>query len=185
VADLLLDPAKSRVRIRTFAEGLFAKLAHDLELECGKLEGRASRNDDSLSMGTATIDVPVSGIEVAGTLLKNDSVDEHGLSPSDRADCLSKMRKDVFQCGPSGTVRVHVVLDTGSARVKLVPPNGRGIERMARPAVTDEGDGRVRVKGALDVSLASIGSATVKGPMNAFRVKARVEVLFDVVFYPA
>ena len=61
MADLLLDPAKSRVRIRTFAEGLFAKLAHDIELECKKLEGRASRNDDSLTMGTATVDVPVGG----------------------------------------------------------------------------------------------------------------------------
>jgi hypothetical protein len=183
VTELLLDPAKSRVRIRTFAEGLFAKLAHDLELTCGKLEGRASRNDDSLTIGTATVDVPVGGIEVAG-VLKGDTVDERGLSPSDRTDCLEKMRKDVFQCGPSGTVRVHVVLDGGSARVKIVPPNGRSIERTARPTVTDDGEGRVRVKGAVDVSLASIGSATVKGPMNAFRVKDRVEILFDIVFAP-
>lgn len=184
MADLLLDPAKSRVRIRTFAEGFFAKLAHDLELTCAKLEGRASRNDDSLTMGTATVDVPVGGIEVAG-ILKGDSVDERGLSPSDRDDCLSKMRKDVFQSGASATVRVHIVLDGGSARVKIVPPNGRSVERTMRPTVSDEGEGRVRVKGALDVSLASIGSATVKGPMNAFRVKDRVEILFDVMFYPA
>jgi len=184
VAELLLDPAKSRVRIRTFAEGLFAKLAHDLELTCAKLEGRASRNDESTTVGTATVDVPVGGIEVAG-ILKGDSVDERGLSPSDRADCLEKMRKDVFQASASATVRVHVVMDAGAARVRIVPPNGRAIERAVRPTVSDDGDGRVRVKGALDVSLASIGSATVKGPMNAFRVKDRVEILFDVVFYPA
>lgn len=184
MADLLLDPAKSRVRIRTFAEGLFAKLAHDLELTCTKLEGRASRNDGSLTIGTATVDVPVGGIEVAG-ILKGDTVDAKGLSQSERGDCLAKMRKEVFQSGESAMVRVHVVLDGGSARVKIVPPNGRSIERTARPTVTDDGDGRLRVKGAVDVSLASIGSATVKGPMNAFRVKDRVEILFEVVFYPA
>lgn len=183
MAELLLDPAKSRVRIRTFAEGLLAKLAHDLELTCTKLDGRATRDDDSLTVGTATVDVPLGGIEVAG-VLEGDTVDERGLSAGERADCLEKMRKDVFSAGASAMVRVSVVLDGGSARVRITPPNGRAIERTMRPAVTDAGDGRVRVKGALDVSLASIGSATVKGPMNAFRVKDRVEILIDVVFEP-
>jgi hypothetical protein len=36
--------------------------------------------------------------------------------------------------------------------------------------------------GALTIAISSIGGATVKGPMNAFRVKDDVEVLFDVVF---
>lgn len=184
MADLLLDQAKSRVKIRTFAEGLFAKLAHDLELQCTKLEGKASRSDDGPTKGTATIDVPVGGIEVAG-VLKGDAVDEQGLSAGDRSDCLEKMRKDVFHTGPTGIVRVHVTLDDGSARVRIEPPNGRAVERTMRPNVTEEGAGRVRVRGALDVSLAAIGSATVKGPMNAFRVKDRVEILIDVTFYPA
>jgi hypothetical protein len=178
VPDLLLDPAKSRIRIRTFAEGLFAKLAHDLELTCTRLEGKASPNER-----TATVEVAIGGIDVAG-VLKGDAVDERGLSAADRADCLEKMRKDVFQSGPSATVRVEAAMAGDSARVRIVPPNGRAIERNMRPTVTDE-EGRVRVKGALDVSLAAIGSATVKGPMNAFRVKDRVEILFDVTFYPA
>jgi hypothetical protein len=184
VTDLVLDPGKSNLRIRTFAEGLFAKLAHDLELRCTQLEGKASRQGDDLSTGKAELDVPLGGIDVAGTL-KGEVVDDRGLSPSDRADCLAKMRKDVFQAGPSESVHVEVVLENGSARVKVVPPNGSSVERTMRPTLTDEGGGRVRVKGALDVSLKAIGSGVVKGPMNAFRVKDRVEILFDVTFQPA
>ena len=183
MADLVLDPAKSRVRLRTFAEGLFARLAHDLELTCTELSGRATRHESNAASGTATIDVPIGKIEVAG-VLQGGRVDERGLSPSDRADCLEKMRKDVFHANASAIVRVHVVLDNGAARVRIEPPNGRAVERTTRPDVTAE-DGAVRVTGTLDLSLAAIGSAQVKGPMNAFRVKDRVEVLFDVGFYPA
>ena len=46
VTDLVLDPAQSRVRIHTFAEGLLARLAHDLELVCGDLSGHATRSAD-------------------------------------------------------------------------------------------------------------------------------------------
>lgn len=181
--DLVLVPEKSRVRIRTFAEGLFARLAHDLELTCHRLSGRATRHATIADAGTATIDVPVNEIEVAG-VLHGDRVDERGLSPSDRADCLEKMRKDVFHATGPATVRVHVVMEGGSAQVRVVPPNGRTVEQATRPEVRDEEGGALRVKGALDLSLAAIGSSTVKGPMNAFRVKDRVEVLFDVVFAP-
>jgi len=47
----------------------------------------------------------------------------------------------------------------------------------------DEGKGSAaRVRGDLVVSLSALGSSTVKGPMNAFRVKDAVEISFDVVF---
>jgi len=45
-----------------------------------------------------------------------------------------------------------------------------------------KGDTGTRVTGTFDVSLSAIGSDPVKGPMNAFRVKDSVEVLFELVF---
>lgn len=170
-----LDPKRSSVRLRTFAEGLFSRLAHDLELRCGGLSGTAA---DERS---ATIVVPVLGITVAGTL-KNDEVDATGLSPSDQADCLSKMRREVFHVrGSEDAVRVEAALD----RVRVIPPNGKTVERKVALVPKKQDDGALRVQGTIALSLREIGSDPVKGPMNAFRVKDDVEVLFDVVFQPA
>jgi hypothetical protein len=183
VADLVLVPDKSSVRIHTFAEGMFSRLAHDLELRCTNLEGRATRREGTPDSGSATLEVPISGIQFGG-ILHGDRVDEGGLPVGSPSDVIEKMHKDVFQGRASGTVRIEATLDAGSARIRLVPPNGRAVERTARPTLEDLPGGEVRVKGMVDVSLAAIGSATVKGPMGAFRVKDRIEVLFDVVFAP-
>src|SRR5690606_11695914 len=93
VTKLTLDTEKSRVRIHTFAEGMFARLAHDLELSCGRLSGSAERTDEGVGAGSLT--VPLAGIRVSGTL-KGGRLDPRGLSASDRDDVLTKMRKDVF-----------------------------------------------------------------------------------------
>jgi hypothetical protein len=186
VSELVLDAVKSRVRIHTFAEGLFAKLAHDLELACGELSGTASRRDAEGSgaaapAGTASVTVPLQGLSVAGVLAKDGTVDERGLSPSERRDCLAKMHHDVFHAKPDAVVRVEGHAEGGSVRLRIVPPNGKSVEIVTRPTLSNEGDA-VRAKGAFEVSLSAIGSDVVKGPMGAFRVKDRVLVTFDVVF---
>lgn len=177
---LVLDPDQSHVRLHTFAEGLLARLAHDLELECRGLSGSAERVSEDKA--TATLEAPITRIEVGGTL-KSGRVDPHGLSPSDRDDVLDKMRKDVFH-GSAGAVRIEATLEGPSkARVRVISPSGRTVERSV-PVRIDSSDGTQRVSGSLDLSLHAIGSDAVKGPMNAFRVKDKVEVLFDVVFKP-
>jgi hypothetical protein len=177
---LVLDPERSRVRLRTFAEGLFSRLAHDLELSCRGLVGSAERTSDR--EGSATIEVPIARIDVAGTL-KSGRVDPNGLSISDRADCLEKMRKDVFHSN-DGKVRVETSLVGASrARLSIVPPKGRTVERSIEVKLASE-ENAVRVSGAFEISLNAIGANPVKGPMNAFRVKDSVELLFDVVFVP-
>ena len=178
---LVLDPARSRVRIQTFAQGLLARLAHDLELVCRSLTGGAERT--STDKGSASVEVPIGAIEVAGTL-KDGRVDPNGLSPSDREDCLVKMRRDVFHTtsGTAAIVRIEATLEAEKARVRLVPPNGRALERVVPVRLQPEGDAGTRVSGRFDVSLSAIGSDPVKGPMNAFRVKDSVEVLFELVF---
>lgn len=180
---LTLDPARSRVRIRTFAQGLLARFAHDLELVCHDVTGSAERT--SPDAGSASIDVPVGAIDVAGAL-KDGRVDPNGLSRADREDCLAKMRRDVFHThansDAAGALRIEAKLEAGEARIELVPPNGRAVEHRFDVRLEPEGDAGTRVTGAFEVSLRAIGSDPVKGPMNAFRVKDAVEVRFELVF---
>jgi len=178
VSELTLDPAKSKIRIRTFAEGLFARLAHDLELHAKTVSGTATKSADKPDK--ASIDVDVYGIAVAG-VLKDGHVDERGLSPGDKNDCLDKMRREVFKAKAGDVVHVEAFLDGTSARIEIVPPNGRKVERKTTVEVREDG-GQIFVKGKVELSLAAIGSDRVKGPMNAFRVKDVVEVLFDLSF---
>jgi hypothetical protein len=190
---LVLDGGKSRVRMRTFAEGLFARLAHDLELVCRDVRGTAERSDapstkapGAPGSGSVSLEVPIFQIDVNGTL-KDDRVDPNGLSASDREDCLGKMRKDVFHTqNKDAVVRVEAMIENGQARARVIPPNGKTVERSVsvRITTTSEDDASVRASGTLTLSLAAIGSDTVKGPMNAFRVKDNVEVLYDLVFRP-
>ncbi len=175
---LVLDPDNTRVRVRIFAEGLFARFAHDLELECSGLRGTAERAGED--EGSATLEVPIARIDVAGTL-KAGRVDRRGLSSSDREECLGKMRKDVFHAC-DGLVRVEANLEACKARVRVVPPNGCVVERSITVRLEPGAAETLRVCGTLALSLTAIGSSNVKGPMNAFRVKDVVEVLFDVAF---
>jgi len=185
VTDLVLDPARSRVRIHTFAEGILARLAHDLELVCGNLEGTAlHEGSNGAAKGNASIAVPLSGCEVGGILGKDGRVDDQGLSPSERRDVIAKMQKDVFHCGPDGVVRVEGHLDAGKARLRLIPPNGKGTEAVVAVEVRAEPGGGVRATGSFEVALSALGSSVIKGPMGAFRVKDRVKVSFDLGFTP-
>jgi hypothetical protein len=93
------------------------------------------------------------------------------------------MYSDVFHSRPDGMVLVQLQLDGASARVRLVPPNGKAVEIVIKPEVKADGDA-VRASGSFEVSLMAIGSDVVKGPVGAFRVKDRVKVLFDVTFAP-
>lgn len=174
----VLDADQSRVRIRTFAEGLFARLAHDLELVA-----RAEGTSDGTS---ATLRLPLGRIEVAGTLVK-DRVDGGALSATDRQDILRKMREDVFHAGTTDELRVEARLDADGEQVKvrIVPPHRPPLERRVAIRI-DRGEGAapIRVHGRCELSLAALGSNVVKGPMNAFRVKDAVEILFELVFRP-
>jgi hypothetical protein len=106
------------------------------------------------------------------------------LTPQERKEAAAKMQQDVFHAGPDAVVRVEAHLEGSAARVRVAPPNGKAVEVVVRPDVRVEGES-VRAIGSFEISLAALGSDVVKGPMNAFRVKDKVKVLFDVVFAPA
>jgi hypothetical protein len=167
---LELDADKSRIRIRTYAEGMFARLAHDLELVCDGLRGTSDAH-------RATLEVDVGRIAVAG-VLRGESVDPRGISENDKKDCLAKMRREVFPAGD--LVRVEATLDGARAAVVVRMPDGRS----TTTTIPVEVDGH-RVKGSLALSLSKLGAPVVKGPMSAFRVRDTVEILFDVSFATA
>jgi hypothetical protein len=185
-ASFVVDGARSRVRVHTFAEGLLARLAHDLELVCTKLSGTASRaapTDGATATGTASLEAPLGGMEVTG-VIKDGRLDERALSASDRRDILAKMHADVFHASPSGVLRLDATLEGSAAKVRLLAPNGKSVEATTQAELRPDGEG-LRATGTFDLSLAKLGSDVVKGPMGAFRVKDRVAISFDVVFAPA
>src|SRR5262249_41011437 len=74
---------------------------------------------------------------------------------------------------------------TPNATVRVTPPRGRSVEKSVTLSMEEEREREtVRVSGRLEISLSSLGASTVKGPMNAFRVRDAVEVRFDLVFRP-
>lgn len=180
MTDLALDASRSRVRIHTFAEGLFARLAHDLELVCGDLSGTATRT--ASGEGSAVVSAPLRGIEVAG-VVEHGRVDASKLSTSDRRDILDKMQREVFRAAASSAVTIEASLEGSAARLRITLPNGRRTDASATTIVRER-DGTLGTSGGFSLSLTEIGSGVIKGPMGAFRVKDRVEVDFDLVFTP-
>lgn len=136
-----------------------ARLAHDLELVATAVEGTADAEAK-----TAHLEVRLDRIVVKGVLGKGS------LTPSDEKAILEKMHADVFRAPPGA----KVVVDATPQKVRVSFPNGRVVEAPLRLSSD--------TKGELALSLDAIGSRVVKGPMNAFRVKDRVEVLFDLAW---
>ena len=129
------------------------------ELICRKLEGTAEQS--SADRGAANVALPLAAIEVVGTR-KNGRVDSSVLSSSERHDVLDKMRRDVFHLRgaprPEDVVRIDTTLQGASkARVRIVPPHGRAIEKEIEIQLTPEGESGIRVSGSLAISLDAIG----------------------------
>jgi len=182
VTNLALDDRGSRLRIHTYAEGLLARLAHDLALEHAALRGTCTRS--GAAEGTAELEVPLSGFVVLG-VLHGERLDESALSAGERRDILEKMRHDVFHAGADAVVRARAELSSGTPKVTLTLPGGRAVTASVRPTLSEEEGGAVRARGAADLSLAALGATPVKGPLGAFKVKDRIEVRFDLVFRPS
>ena len=168
MAEYVIDSARSRIHIRTFAEGLMARLAHDLVLVATSVAGTSDGE------AKAHLEIPLAAIAVAGVQAKDGSIDTRTLSASDHRAILAKMHADVFRAGGV------IVVDADRAEARLRFPNGRTVETRWR---MDRREGE-RIVGELALSLEAMGSLVVKGPMNAFRVKDRVVVAFDLVFAP-
>jgi hypothetical protein len=154
------------VRVRTRAEGLLARFAHDLELT-GEATGTLERDGDAWS---AVVSVPVASLKVAG-VLKGDRVDTTVLSAGDRAEIERRISTDVFR--GLATIRAEGRgTASGRATVTIAGPRSAAVPVQ----VTFAGD-RANAEGV--VSLAALGIAEVKAPLGAFRVRDGVEVRID------
>lgn len=177
-AQLVLDPAATSIALHTFAEGLFSRLAHDLEIAAEGVTGTATTSGEGL--GRASIDVPVAALRVVGAV-KKGKVDPGVLSTNDRADIEGKIRSEVLAGSPS----VHIEAELKGGRAQFTVVAARNGRATISCAVTTRRDGSaVEASGRCDVSLASLGIAPVKGPLGAFRLSDRVEIFFRATFRP-
>jgi hypothetical protein len=175
---LIIDSANSKLSIRTRATGMLARLAHDIELAAADIRGQAVRNDEGFS---GELVVPVSGLRVVGQL-HGDRLDPAGISNSDRLEIERKIREEVFL----GTKEIHL-RGRGTAwnRADVTVETTRGKMSVPISIRGSEADGRVRISGRTELSLAALGVREIKGPVGAFKVKDAVEVLFEIILRPA
>ena len=175
---LRLMGTKSRITVRTFAEGLFARLAHDLEIVAEGTAGQSEPTADAAAAASVTVRVPVRGLRVVGAV-RDGRVDERTLSVSDRADIEERMRT-----GLAGDEVVVVATLVGTrARLDVRTPHGR--QSVEVPVVVNRTEaGSVRASGTGDLSLRALGVPPVRGPAGAFRLADRVQVSFDATFEP-
>ena len=174
---LLADSAASSIILRTRAEGLLARFAHDLELAAPLLRGKVTLDGDAW---TADISVAVASLRVVG-VVNGTEVDRVALSSSDRARIEQKMRQDVF----SGGVREVTAMAHGTSRVggEATVTLGTRSQRIPVTLSTEAPiEGKITATGRFTLSLEKLGVKPIKGPLGAFRVKDAVEVLFTIPF---
>lgn len=171
-----LDPARTRVALRTRAVGLFSPLAHDLELLCGAASGEATRTSDDA--WAATLRFPVADIHVAGAL-RRGHVDPTVLSERDRREIDRRVREDVLALP---TIEVRVALAGRDAALTIVGPGGA--HGVSVPVSVDEVlvDAAHVVAGRFSLSLAALGVKPVKGPLGTFQLADEVQVDFRATF---
>jgi len=158
-----LDPARTTLTLRTGVEGLFAAVAHSLELRAqgvtGEIEGEHG-----------TLRVPVASLRVAGAL-SHGRVDPAVPSPADKAEIERRVREVVL--AGADAITVDVALSGSMARLTVHAPHGTQAVscELAR-------DG-LHVRGHCRLSLQALGVAKVKLPLGAARVADGVEVSFE------
>ena len=180
-----IDPSHSTLEIFTSADGLFARLAHDLRLSAVASELSAERADGAVAVRAR---VRLGALRVDG-VMKDGALREGVLSADDRAQILTKMRAEVF--GGQGE-EAHVELDghlRGSSFSGTVrSPAGRSAKAHGTATTTSSTRGEKAVEdvtGSFELSLRELAGHDVKGPLGAFRVSDHVRVAFKARFVEA
>jgi hypothetical protein len=173
----VIDPGSSRIAIHTRAQGVFAAFAHDLELTTTDVRGTAVDDGNSWS---AEVAVPVESIHVAGAL-RGERVDQNVLSAADRADIEQRLRREVL------VAPEVLATGRGTARERGEVTVAVGGVRATVPTtlqVSAGGGGHLRAKGRAELSLSALRIREVKGPLGAFKVADKVEVLYELELVP-
>lgn len=176
---LIADKTASRLVIRTRTSGLLARFAHDLEIAATDLSLKASSEGDAW---TAELSIPVASLRVAGVLKGGDKLDTGVLSASDQAEIEGRIRTGVLAGGAEVKVQA-----SGKSREKgeaLVSIGSRSARFPLSQSVEARDGGGVKASGRCDLSLWGLGIEEVKGPLGAFRVADKVEVVYTIVLVP-
>ncbi len=171
-----LDAERSALTIRTRAEGLLARVAHDLELRAGTLAG-------DFEGDSGRVRVPIAGLRVVGAV-KRGALHEGALSASDKAEIERRIREVVL----AGSDEVHVDVTLTGTRASLRVHAPRGTQQLECEVQREDAGsadrGGVRVRGRCALSLAALGVAPIKLPLGAGRVADAVEVRFEAQLVP-
>ena len=169
------DLAEVTVFIRTYAEGLLSRLAHDLEL-------RAEATQVSFDGTKATLGFRVGDLRVQG-VLKHGRVDPNVLSASDVRDIEGRILSSL-KAKANDEVTVILEIDGTALRGHIAAPCGRtSVHLGSKQTQGPEGARAITATGKL--SLAALGVAAVKGPMGSFRLADMVEIEGRCVVPPA
>ena len=163
----------SKITVRTFAEGMLARLAHDLELSWPVASAEA---DPATGSGSVVVDA--ASLKVVGAR-KGDVLDEGALSAHDRAEIAKKLLSSIGADSGDGHIRAKITMASPTAKratIEVTLPCGRATSD-ADVTIT-ETDGVTRAKGTLTLSLRALGVPDIKGPLGAFRLKDRIEISF-------
>jgi hypothetical protein len=178
MADLALDLAASTFNLRTRAEGMFSRLAHDLEIAAEGFSGEVAVEGDRW---TATVRFPVRMLRVVG-VLRGDNVDRGVLSKKDRAEIERRLAREIIRVEEVVVEASGDSHASGEARIRI----GDREERVPLSLVTEpRRDGELAAEGKGKASLRALGIPEVKGPLGAFRVSDTVELSFWVMLAPA
>jgi hypothetical protein len=178
---LTLDPAASRLVVETTAKGMLAKLAHDLTIAVSDWKCDASLEG---GVATVTLRAPVASVRVEG-VRKHGAVDKGVLSASDRSDIERKIREDVLvarEIVVNATAKDVPSEGTRSVEADVTIDAGRGKAHATARVTIEVTDAAFVAKGRVAASLSALHIPPVKGPLNAFRVDDKVDVVFEARF---
>ena len=176
------------VRVRTYAEGMLAKLAHDLELEWP-----VASIDVMKDGAVIRVQLHADAVRVVGAC-KGELVEP--LSSSDQSEIRKKLLASIGavlrseRSGPSQnadisadiTLTDSALLSTlasrtsTNAKLRIEIPTGHTTAEL-EVSLRRENDA-THVTGTFPLSLRALGVPEVKGPFGAFRLKDRIDVTF-------
>lgn len=167
----------SKLVLRTRAQGLLARLAHDLSIASSAVTGTASVEGEGW---TARLTIATKSLRVEG-VVRGDRVETGVLGDSDRAEIERKLATEVIGAPEVAVEARGLSRRQGKATLTL----GRSSEVPLTIEVTElEGGALVaKVRGA--ISLSALGIAEIKGPLGAFKVADEVKLLLDATLRPA
>ncbi len=175
------------ITVRTSAEGMLARLAHDLELEWRVAEGTATIEAEQV---TARLRITADALTVVG-VRKNGALCRDVLSTGERADIKKKLLSSIGADREDAVIRAEITMEGAppSDRPITAPVAAKVLVELPCGRATTTADVRITMSegvthatGTLNLSLRALDIPEIKGPLGAFRLKDKIELAFKAEF---